>query len=198
DPTTALAELGWVESELGAEPNVAVVRLDDPGRAEELAERLRSAGYEAKSWEELAKNLVEMVRGDQAYAAILSAAVTAVVALSILNITVMVVESRKREIGVLKAIGATSAEVFAIYSLVALVQALIGYLIGLAVASAGAGLMGVVTVEVGTFPVRVTAELSPWDAALGLAYAALLSLAASAYSSLRAARVRPAEVMRFG
>ncbi len=198
DPRTILTTLNYCKSELGIEPNVAVIKLKDPERADEVVKDLRERGYRAKSWKELAKNLLQVIEGDKVYASILSATIAAVVGLSILNITLMMVESRKREIGVLKSVGLTTTEIFLIYSGVSLVQALIGYALGMIVALAGSRVLSTVTVDLGTFTMRVSAKIGPVDALYGFIFALLVSLAASAFSSLRAARVKPAEVMRFG
>ena len=77
--------------------------------------------------------------GDKTCASILSATILAVVGLSILNITLIIVEARRREIRILKTIGATSTEVFLTYSAVAVAQALLGYSLGMVVSLAGLG-----------------------------------------------------------
>jgi len=109
----------------------------------------------------------------------------------------MLTESRKKSIGVLKAIGATSREIFAVYFVVSLVYGVLGYVAGFAGAIAVAEALKEVSVEFLSEKITVPFILD-WKLALfSLLYAVVVSSISCAYSAYKASKVNPAEVMRF-
>jgi ABC-type antimicrobial peptide transport system permease subunit len=124
-----------------------------------------------------------------------------VAALGIANTMVMAVYERTSEIGILKAIGASPADIRALFvveaALIGLLGGLVGtlggWLLGLAL---NEGILAIlrwqeVPVE-GTFFV-----LTPWLIALALAFAAVVGLLAGLYPAARAARLDPLEALRY-
>ncbi len=198
DSRVVVCDLGLVEELAGGGLNYTVaVRLRDPSLAEEVAARLRSRGFEARPWTELAGNVLRLLEVERFYSSAIVACVLAITGLGIVNVMLMLTESRKRSIGVLKAIGATSGEVFAIYSLVALAYGVAGYALGMAAAATAASILRRVSVEIFSGELTVPFVLTPELAASALAFVVLLSVASCAYSAYKASRVRPAEVLRF-
>jgi lipoprotein-releasing system permease protein len=116
----------------------------------------------------------------------------------IASILITAVVSKLREIGILKAMGATSRQIVEIFSLESTVLATIGGLIGAAFGSwlslfvYGLRLAAAPGGERDVFPVVITTELVVGSILLAIG----VGFFASLYPSLKAARVDPIEVIR--
>lgn len=126
---------------------------------------------------------------------LLFAVVPAVVAIGILvggivimNIMLMSVTERTHEIGVRKAVGATSADVRRQFLAEAVALALSGGVLGVV---AGWGLVGLIS----TFS-PLPARVSPWSVALALSLGATIGVAFGVYPASRAAKLDPITAMR--
>ncbi|HZV91607.1 MAG TPA: ABC transporter permease, partial [Caldimonas sp.] len=101
------------------------------------------------------------------------------------------VDARRREIATLRAIGFDGAAVVLSIMAEALLLAVPGALIGLAVAGLGFGGHGVATANI-----VFQATMTPQVAAIGAATAIAIGLVGGAFPALRAARVEVAEALR--
>ena len=115
-------------------------------------------------------------------------------AVGIINIMLVSVSERTREIGVLKAIGATKRAILAQFFWEGLLLTGISGLIGIAVS---AGFMGLLqTFLTGKMPGWDPPRLVPWSAALALGSLALCGVAAGLYPASKAAALDPIEALR--
>ncbi len=126
---------------------------------------------------------------------VLFAVVPAVVAIGVLvggivimNIMLMAVTERTHEIGLRKAVGATSADVRRQFLAESIALAVLGGALGVA---SGWGLATVVSL-VSPLPARV----SPWSVALALTLGAGIGVLFGVYPAARAARLDPITAMR--
>ncbi|HDM91911.1 MAG TPA: ABC transporter permease [Candidatus Korarchaeota archaeon] len=197
DSKLVLVSLDTLGVDVGEYGYVAL-RLRDLESADEVVEELRALGYDAVGWKELARGVLDLLRTERLYSTMLMCVIVAVAGLGITNVTLMLVESKRVEIGVLKAVGVTSEEVLLTYLAVALAYAVLGYALGLSISLAVSRTVGHVTAEWAHETLEIAVEVTPRLAILGLAYSTLVAVASSAYSAFRASRVRPAEVLRFG
>ena len=179
----------------GLKSLVVAVRLRDPFKSDSLAEDLRSMGYDAKPWSELAENILQLLEVESFYSNALIGSILVITGLGIVNVMIMLTESRKRSIGILKAIGASSMEVFLIYLLVSVLWGILGYLAGTALALATASYLREATVEY--FSLKVPFRFSTGIFLSALLFSLTISSISCSYSAYRASRIRPAEVMRF-
>ncbi len=109
----------------------------------------------------------------------------------------MAVHERRREIGVLRALGATRAAVLVSLLGEALVLALVGGLAGALVAAAGVGLFHALLVSALGFPFLFPAfGRLAGEVVLGLALALVVVGAAATLPALRVSRQEPADAMR--
>ncbi len=106
----------------------------------------------------------------------------------IMNIMLVAVTERTREIGLRKAVGARRLDILVQFALEAVSLSLLGGLIGLALGAAGAFAMA----RLGGLP-----SVIPWWAApLSLTFSLLVGVTFGAYPSWRAARLDPIEALR--
>jgi putative ABC transport system permease protein len=112
----------------------------------------------------------------------------AVGGIGILTIMTIAVRERRREIGLLRALGAGRGQILTLFLLEALLLALLGGILGFLVGAGGAWLIGV---AVPALPTRIA-----WDfVLLAEATSALIGLAAGVLPALRAAGLDPVEAL---
>jgi putative ABC transport system permease protein len=115
-------------------------------------------------------------------------------AVGIINIMLVSVTERTREIGLLKAIGATKRSILAQFFWEGLLLTGISGIIGIAVS---AGFMGVLqALLTGKMPGWDPPRLVPWSAALALGTLLLSGVAAGLYPASKAAELDPIEALR--
>ncbi|MDQ2908327.1 MAG: ABC transporter permease [Candidatus Eremiobacteraeota bacterium] len=123
-------------------------------------------------------------------------AVSLVVAgIGIMNIMLVSVTERTREIGVRKAIGATSFQVLAQFFIEALMLSLVGCGIGLAIGVA----VGWLVDRFALVAISGVVPALPWlqSIAIAVGFATIVTLVFGTYPAYRAARLDPIEALRY-
>jgi putative ABC transport system permease protein len=106
----------------------------------------------------------------------------------IMNITLVSVTERTKEIGLRRSVGATQRDIARQFLVEVLAQCLVGGLAGVALGFGSALLLRQFT----PFP----AEVKPWVALLGLTLASAIALIFGVYPAVKAARLDPAVALR--
>ena len=173
-------------------------RLEDVPAVEEAAS---AGGLQVRSVREAVERIRQSLQAATVVAAFLAGIAVFVSALGIVNTMVMSILERTREIGLLKALGATDADVGLLFLAEAAILGLCGGAIGVGLA-AGLGMAGdrvgrAKIEEAFLMPFEGTLfQLPWWLVAGGLAFAVTTSLAAAIVPALRAARVDPVRALR--
>jgi putative ABC transport system permease protein len=110
--------------------------------------------------------------------------------IGIMNIMLVSVRERTREIGVRRALGATRTDVLLQFLIESLAIATTGGLVGLAL---GAGLVALVTRVAPSVPLR----FSPWIALVAFSAAFVVGVVSGVVPARRAARLDPVEALRY-
>ena len=198
DAYVVYVSLDFLKEKLKGETEYLVaLKLKNPSKSEEVAGEIGRLGFEARHWKELAKNVLDLIEVEEFYSTALIASVLVITGLGIVNVMLMLTESRKRSIGVLKAVGATSKEIFAVYFSVSLIYGILGFALGLSLALLIANAIKETSVEIFGGVLRVPFIFTPDLAFSGLAFALVVSTLSCAYSAYKASTLDPAEVMRF-
>jgi putative ABC transport system permease protein len=176
------------------------VRAKSPSQVEVLETSIKNKGFAAFSLLDASKSLRTFFSVFDLLLGIFGSLALAVATLGIVNTLVMAILERRREIGVLKALGAADSDVQQLFFVEAGVMGLFGGLFGV--------LFGWLLGRALTFGTNVylkrqnlnPIELSsvPWwlvIAALG--FAVLVSLAAGLYPASRAAKLNPVDALRY-
>ncbi len=110
--------------------------------------------------------------------------------IGIMNIMLVSVKERTREIGVRRAVGARKSDVLAQFLVESVVVSLIGGIIGLAIGS------GVITVSQIALP-SLPAKMSLWIVALAFGFSAAVGILSGVLPARRAAALDPVEALRY-
>lgn len=120
-------------------------------------------------------------------------------ALGIVNTMVMSITERRREIGVMKALGADEREIRLVFLAESAAIGFVGSALGILTGWAGTRIVAAVAKVImkrQEMPIFDPFALPFWLVLLSLAFGVLVSLLAGAYPSRRAARVDPVEALR--
>jgi putative ABC transport system permease protein len=106
----------------------------------------------------------------------------------IMNIMLMVVTERTREIGLRKALGARRSDIMAQMLTESVVLSVLGGIVGVA--------LGAIFATVVSRFTPITASVEPWSVALGIGITAIVGLFFGLYPAARAASLDPIEALR--
>ncbi|NRA34263.1 MAG: ABC transporter permease [Polyangiaceae bacterium] len=161
--------------------------------------KLNDALYHVMDWEELNHGLFTALRIQQILISLVLALIILVAAFTVLATLIMVVLDKKKEIAVLKAMGATDGTILMVF----LSQ---GLLIGVGGAAVGLGFGYAMCkwILIRGFPLdpkvyfisHVPVNLNPTEFWITGAFAVLVCVVATAWPAMHAARLRPAEAFR--
>ena len=176
------------------------VRASSPSKVEALETSIKSMGFNAFSLLDASKSLRTFFSVFDLLLGIFGSLALAVATLGIVNTLVMAILERRREIGVLKALGAADGDVQQLFFVEAGVMGLSGGFLGV--------FFGWVLGRAITFGTNVylkrqalnPIELSsvPWWLILAASvFAVLVSLAAGLYPASRAAKLNPVDALRY-
>jgi putative ABC transport system permease protein len=176
------------------------VRASSPSKVAAIEKSIKDMGFAAFSLLDATKNLTLIFTIFDSLLAIFGSLALAVATLGIINTLVMAILERRREIGVLKALGAADGDVKRLFFAEAGVMGLLGGIFGV-----GFGWMIGRAVTIGTNFYLKRQNLPPtdifsvplWLAILAVVFAVLVSLAAGLYPASRAARLNPVEALRY-
>ena len=170
--------------------------LDDVWAAQALAEALRSQfPYKIESWQESNAQLVSALNAQSVSTSIIRGVVLAVVVLGIASVLVVSVVQKQREIGILRAMGATRGQVLRLFLVQGAVVGAVGSAVGL--------LLAVLLIWAFTTFVRGSDGLPLFNITLPLDTAVQVALVATVCGVLaaiaparRAAKLDPAQAIR--
>ena len=167
------------------------VTVDDIFAAEAVAGRIaRLTGVKAESWMETNAQLMNALRSQSLSTQMISVFVALSVALGIASVLSVSVVQRTREIGILRAMGTTRAQMLRVFLVQGGLFGLAGSVVG---ALAGYGLVGAFN----TFgPKLFFIPVDPWLPVFAALLATVTGLVAAAVPARRAAHLDPVEAIR--
>jgi lipoprotein-releasing system permease protein len=214
DANQAYVSLGTGQKLLGSKGQVDGLQVktrdlfDAPDIMQELARQL-PASLSVKDWSQTQGSLFRAVKMEKLMVSLLLLSVVAVAAFNIVSTLVMSVAEKRRDIAVLRTMGARAGGVMAIFVAHGLVLASVGItagaLVGMLLATNIAAITAAVERILGVklfdpsvyFISELPADLQGFDVAVVVIASFVLSLLATLYPAWRAARIAPAEVLRY-
>lgn len=176
------------------------VRANRPSDVAGIESSIKGMGFSTFSLLDATRNLRLFFTVFDLLLAIFGSLALAVATLGIVNTLVMAILERRREIGVLKALGASDRDVKQIFFAEAGVMGLAGGILGV-----GFGWLIGQVVTLGTNIYLKRQQLPPahvfyipwWLVAGSILFAVIVSLVAGLYPASRAARLNPVEALRY-
>jgi len=176
------------------------VRVKNSAGVENVEARIKNMGFAAFSLYDTSRNLQLLFALLDLLLGIFGGLALAVATLGIVNTLVMAILERRREIGVLKALGAADADVKQLFFAEAGVMGLVGGVFGVAL---GWFIGRMLTWGTNFYLHRqnlpwVDVSAVPWWLVCGaIVFAVGVSLAAGIYPAARAAKLNPVEALRY-
>ncbi len=176
------------------------IRASSPSAVAQIESSITHMGFAAFSLIDVTRNLRTFFAIFDMFLGIFGSLALAVASLGIINTLVMAILERRREIGILKALGAADRDVrqlfFAEAGVMGLAGGLFGVLLGWAIGRAIQLATMVYLKRQGMNPPNIWSV--PWWLVLGaIAFAVVVSLASGIYPASRAARLDPVEALRY-
>ncbi len=176
------------------------VRAKSPDDVEKVEAAIKNMGFGAFSLFDASKSLRIFFSVFDLLLGIFGSLALAVATLGIINTLVMAILERRREIGVLKALGAADSDVRQLFFVEAGVMGLIGGLCGVALGwliSRALNFGTDVYLKGRDLPSVQIASVPWWLVLLSIGFAVLVSLAAGLYPASRAAKLNPVDAFRY-
>jgi putative ABC transport system permease protein len=176
------------------------VRVERPADVPAVEDAVRQMGYSPFSLLDLTRNLRRLFAILDMLLGIFGSLALAVASLGIINTLVMAILERRREIGVLKALGASDQDVRQLFFAEAGVMGLLGGVMGVVL---GWGIGHAIQLATNYYlsqqqiPPENIWSVPVWLVASAIAFSLLVSLAAGIYPASRAARLDPVEALRY-
>ena len=174
------------------------IRLKNPDDAPVVASRLgQIKGAEVITMGELLGTMMTLMASAKSLLLSIVMIIIIISALGVLNTVLMSVFERTKEIGVMRATGASQAHIFGLVWLETLMLSLLGGAGGLGLALVGARLLeSVVKKFLPLAPKGSVVALEPASFLLIMAFVLGIAVVAGFYPALRAARAKPIEALR--
>ncbi len=175
------------------------IKLGEIYQAKRLAVRLRQrVPFEVRSWMEDNENFLTAMQSQNVTTNIILLLTTIAAGLGIASILIMSVVSKMRELGILKAMGATRAQIIGVFTLQGVIISFLGACMGTGV---GMGLAHYLTSfkrrdSLGRLVSIFSVEVKPSVILAAFLIAMVVGLLAALYPAWRASRVNPIEVIR--
>ena len=194
------------------EPSGIEIKVKDIYQASAIADRIMEnigPGYWAKTWEDMNRSLFSALRLEKTVMFIILLFIILVASFSIISTLVMLVMEKRKDIAILKSMGATTAQVLRIFMALGMVIGLSGTLLGVALGLLLTWNLNPVIhfiellFKIKVMPIDVyyiTGVPTRVDYALVSVIAfmsVILSFLAAIYPARQAARQDPVEVMRY-
>ncbi|MGA3295361.1 MAG: ABC transporter permease [Candidatus Acidiferrales bacterium] len=176
------------------------VRVKGAPQVKAVEDAVKQMGFGAFSLLDATRNLALVFTVFDLLLGIFGSLALIVASLGIINTLVMAILERRREIGVLKALGAADRDVRRLFFAEAAAMGLLGGLLGVTI-----GWLIGRAINFGTdvyltrrqLPSIAVAAVPWWMVAAAIAFSVAVSLAAGIYPASRAARLNPVEALRY-
>lgn len=185
--------------------SVLGVEVNDIYNVKAVAERVRSTlgeSFKTVDWQEANQPLFNALALERRMGMFIIALIILIAALNITTALILVVVERRKDIGILSAMGATSKSIMGIFMFEGAIIGALGASLGVVIGGL-ACLIGnhykLVSLPADVYSIsNVPFNAQVRDVAIAAFVAFLLSLVATIYPALAAARVRPVEMLNDG
>jgi putative ABC transport system permease protein len=176
------------------------VKVNDPAQVEAVEDNIKARGFGAFSLLDASKNLTLVFRVFDTLFGSFGGLALVVASLGIVNTLVMAILERRREIGILKALGASDGDVKMLFFTEAGCMGLLGGIFGVIL---GWGIGRAINFGANVYlhrqnlPSAALTSVPLWLVAAAIGVSIGVSLVAGLYPASRAAKLNPVEALRY-
>ncbi len=176
------------------------VRVKSPNNVESVQDAVKKLGFNTFSVLDATRNLRRFFAVLDLFLGIFGSLALTVAALGIVNTLVMAILERRREIGIMKAIGASDGDVKKLFFAEAAVMGLVGGILGVAL---GWSIGRVINIGTNIYlrrqdlPAENLWSVPWWLVAGAIVFAVAVSMISGLYPAARAARLDPVQALRY-
>jgi putative ABC transport system permease protein len=176
------------------------VRLKNPNDVESVQDAIKKLGFNTFSILDATRNLRRFFAVLDLFLGIFGSLALTVAALGIVNTLAMAILERRREIGIMKAIGASDGDVKKLFFAEAAVMGFVGGILGVAL---GWSIGRVINIGTNIYlrrqdlPAENLWSVPWWLVVLAIVFAVLVSMISGLYPAARAARLDPVQALRY-
>jgi putative ABC transport system permease protein len=196
---TDLREISSVASDKPVYSSLSV-RVKNPGQIQSVEDAVKKMGFNTFSILDASKSIQQFFKVLDVFLGIFGSLALAVAFIGIVNTLVMAILERRREIGIMKAIGASDGDVKKLFFAEAGAMGILGGIVGVALGWAIGQVINLGTniyLKSQSFPPEHFWSVPWWLVAFALVFSFLVSLAAGLYPASRAARLDPVQALRY-
>ncbi len=176
------------------------VRVKDPSKVNGVEDAIKKMGFSTFSILDASRSLQQVFKVLFAFLGIFGSLALTVASIGIVNTLVMAILERRREIGIMKAIGASDADVKKLFFAEAGAMGILGGIVGLVF---GWAIGQIINFGTNIYLRRQSIPPEhfwavPWWLAVGaVLFAVIVSLVSGLYPASRAARLDPVQALRY-
>jgi putative ABC transport system permease protein len=176
------------------------VRVKNPNAVETVESAIKKMGFNTFSILDASRSIQQFFKVLDVFLGIFGSLALAVAFIGIVNTLVMAILERRREIGIMKAIGASDGDVKKIFFAEAGAMGILGGIVGVALGWAIGQIINLGTniyLKRQSFPPEHFWSVPWWLVGFAILFSFLVSLAAGLYPAARAARLDPVQALRY-
>lgn len=204
DNTLILMPLKDIEETLGLGPIGIEVKINDVYKADHIRQeilKMLGPGFFARTWIEMNRNLFSALKLEKIAMFIILCLIIFVASFNIISSLIMTVMEKRKDIAILKAMGAKSRSIMKIFMVEGVTIGISGALIG---SILGYGICELIErykiiklptdiYYISTLPVKI----SPFDVIIIAGITIVISILSTLYPSYKASRIDPVEALRY-
>jgi putative ABC transport system permease protein len=176
------------------------VRVKNPSQVQKVEDAVKKMGFNTFSIIDASRSIQQFFKVLDVFLGIFGSLALAVSFIGIVNTLVMAILERRREIGIMKAIGASDADIKRLFFAEAGAMGILGGIVGVALGWAIGQVINLGTnvyLRSQSFPAEHFWSVPWWLVGFALLFSFLVSLAAGLYPASRAARLDPVQALRY-
>ncbi|MGA8439790.1 MAG: FtsX-like permease family protein [Candidatus Sulfotelmatobacter sp.] len=176
------------------------VRVRNPSQVQTVEDAIKKMGFNTFSILDASRSIQQFFKVLDVFLGIFGSLALAVAFIGIVNTLVMAILERRREIGIMKAIGASDGDVKRLFFAEAGAMGILGGIVGVALGWAIGQVINLGTnvyLKRQSFPPEHFWSVPWWLVAFAIVFSLVVSLAAGLYPAGRAARLDPVQALRY-